>query len=246
MENLAQVERWARQAAAGGAELVVFPEATMKAFGTGRLDHAAEPLDGPFATRVQQLAESLGVVIVLGMFTPADEHNGKRRIYNTALITGPGLHRGYRKMHTYDAFGFRESDTVKPGDELVTFPLGGATVGVAVCFDVRFPSQFQDLARAGAEVIVLPASWSGGEGKVAQWQLLTAARALDSTAFVVACDQAAPVGNDPGDAPVGVGHSAIIGPTGVRIVEAGEEEEIIYADVDLEHVERVRGVIPVL
>lgn len=246
VDNLAKVEHWARKAAETGADLLVFPEATMKAFGTGRLDTCAEPIDGPFATRVRELAESLGLIIVLGMFSPADEWQGKRRIYNTALITGPGIHRGYRKIHTYDAFGFKESDTVKPGEETVTFECGDVTVGVAVCFDVRFPEQFKELAMDGAQVIVLPASWSGGPGKTEQWQLLTAARALDSTSYVVACDQAAPDGEDPGGAPVGVGHSAIIGPTGVPIVTARTAEEIIYADVDVAHVAEVRASIPVL
>ncbi|WJZ03771.1 carbon-nitrogen hydrolase family protein [Corynebacterium freiburgense] len=246
LENLAKVEHWARKAANLGVELMVFPEATMKAFGTGRLDNIAEDLDDAFASKIRELAEELEVVIVLGMFCPADIHQGKNRIYNTALITGPGIHRGYQKIHTYDAFGFRESDTVKPGTELVVFPWKGANIGVAVCFDVRFPQQFQDLARNGAQVIVLPASWSSGPGKVEQWQLLTAARALDSTSFLIACDQALPVTENSDGAPTGVGRSAIIGPTGVRIAEANEQEEIIYADIDISQVERVRTTIPVL
>lgn len=246
LENLAKVERWATRAAEHGADLVVFPEATMKAFGTGRLDQAAEELTGAFASKVQELAENLGVVIVLGMFCPADTYQGKHRIYNTALVTGAGMHCGYNKIHTYDAFGFRESDTVKPGEELVTFSYKGVTVGVAVCFDVRFPHQFQQLARRGAHVIVLPASWSSGPGKVEQWRLLTAARALDSTAYVVACDQTKLQAGKPDGAPTGVGHSAIIGPTGVRIAEAGIEEEIIVADIDVELVAKVRKEIPIV
>src|SRR5690625_5955452 len=89
------------------------------------------------------------------MFRPADnvDKDGKtiNRVYNTALITGPGVHLGYNKIHTYDAFNYRESDTVKPGNELVTFELDGITVGVAVCYDVRFPEQFKALARQGAD-----------------------------------------------------------------------------------------------
>ena len=73
---------------------------------------------------------------------------------------------GYNKIHTYDAFNYRESDTVKPGNELVTFELDGVTVGVAICYDVRFPEQFKALARQGAEVIVVPTSWADGPENV--------------------------------------------------------------------------------
>ena len=252
--NLDAVLRHVRTAAGEGAELIVFPEATMRAFKTGRLDTVAEPVDGPFATAVRELAEELGVTVVVGMFTPADtvEVDGKtvNRVHNTALLTGGGHHLGYHKIHCYDAFGFRESDTVRPGDELVTVDVGGLTVGLAVCYDVRFPEQFTALAEnEGVQVIVLPTSWSDGPGKLQQWRVLTGARALDSTCYVLAAGQARPGGEDSAgenDGPTGIGHSAIIGPDGLRIVEAGYGEDIIYADIDAEKVDKTRRSIPVL
>ena len=252
--NLGAVLRHVRTAAGNGAELVVFPEATMRAFKTGRLDTVAEPVDGPFGTAVRELAEELGVTVVVGMFTPADtvEVDGKtvNRVHNTALLTGGGHHLGYHKIHCYDAFGFRESDTVRPGKELVTVNIGGLTVGLAICYDVRFPEQFIALAEnEGAEVIVLPTSWSDGPGKLQQWRVLTGARALDSTCYVLAAGQARPGGEDSAgenDGPTGIGHSAIIGPDGLRIVEAGYGEDIIYADIDADTVAKTRRSIPVL
>lgn len=253
-DNLDAVLRHIRTAAGDGAELVVFPEATMRAFGTGRLDTVAEPIDGPFATAVRELSEELGVTVVVGMFTPADtvEVDGKtvNRVHNTALLTGGGHHLGYDKIHCYDAFGFRESDTVRPGEELVTVEIGGLTVGLAICYDVRFPDQFTALAEnEGADVIILPTSWSDGPGKLRQWRVLTGARALDSTCYVLAAGQARPGGEDSAgenDGPTGIGHSAVIGPDGLCIVEAGYGEDIIHADIDAATVEETRRSIPVL
>lgn len=241
MANLACIKDKAREAAESGAELVVFPEAAMKAFQTGRLDEAAEPLDGPFATEVQTLAGQLGVTIVLGMFTPADTKGKFNRVYNTLLITNGAETKRYDKLHTYDAFGYRESDTVAPGAELVTW----GDLGFATCYDIRFPEQFKALAQQGAKLIVVPASWANGRDKLRQWQLLGNARALDSTSFVVAVGQAQPDNPKDGD-PTGIGHSAVISPTGERLIEAGYKEETLYFDVDLGIVDEVRKTLPVL
>ncbi|CAB0813089.1 carbon-nitrogen hydrolase family protein [Corynebacterium diphtheriae] len=246
MDNLATVERYVSAAAQRGADMVVFPEATMQGFGTGRLDRVAERIDGPFATRICQLARELNIVIVVGMFSPADTHDGKQRNNNVALIAHPDSVREYRKIHTYDAFGFKESDTVRPGNQLVTFPVGDVNCGIAVCYDVRFPQQFIDLARLGAEVIVLPASWADGEGKLEQWRTLTAARALDSTSYIVACDQAVAEDERAPGAPTGVGHSAVVTPDGRRIAEAGTGEELFMVNINRDLVRRTREAIPVL
>lgn len=251
--NLSTAEQKIRQAAASGARLVVLPEATSQAFATGRLDRQAEPLDGHFATSLRRIAQELGVIVVAGMFRPSDtiERDGKtiNRVYNTALVTGPGVHVGYDKIHTYDAFDYRESDTVTPGDKLVTFDVDGLTVGVAICYDIRFPEQFKELARKGAQLIVVPTSWADGPGKLDQWRLLSAARALDSTSFLLAAGQARPGGNEEAgqaSGPTGIGHSVIVDPRGHRLVESGYEEDIIYADIDLDEVDRAREALPIL
>ncbi len=113
--NLEQVAELTGQAAAAGARLVVFPEATMRCFGRN-LAEVAEPLDGPWAGRVRQIAAEAGVTVVVGMFTPADHG----RVRNTLLVSGPGVEAAYDKIHLFDAFGFAESDTVAAGG-----PAGG-------------------------------------------------------------------------------------------------------------------------
>ena len=241
--NLEQVAAQTAAAAAAGAELVVFPEATMRCFGRSLVE-VAEPLDGPWATRVRAIAAEHRVVVVVGMFTP-----DRDRVTNTLLATGPGVEASYDKIHLFDAFGFAESDTVAPGAVPVVIEVGGVRVGLTTCYDVRFPNLFTRLADDGAEVIVVSASWGAGPGKVDQWQLLTRARALDSTTFVLACGQGVPAttGVDTvGTAPTGVGHSAVIGPSGNVLAELGDAPDLLIADLDLDEVITTRKSIPVL
>ena len=251
MENLAAIEPLVRDAAAQGATLIVLPEAASQAFGQGRLDTQAEELDGPFATGLKKLSDELRVTIVAGMFRPADTNtvDGKElnRVYNTALITGGGVHKGYDKIHTYDAFNYKESDTVRAGDELVTFVHDGVTVGVATCFDIRFPEQFQQLAQRGAKVVVVPTSWADGPGKVEQWRILTAARALDAGVFIAAADQARPdfetkAGEPSG--PTGAGHSVVVDPLGTRLAEAGYGPETLVVEIDPSDADEARKQLP--
>ncbi|MDY3127528.1 MAG: carbon-nitrogen hydrolase family protein [Corynebacterium sp.] len=252
-ENLDYIVQTLREAAANGAQLIVFPEAASQAFDTGRLDTQAEEIDGPFATTIAQEAQQLGVTVVVGMFRPADqvERDGEtiNRVFNTALIAGPNVHTKYDKIYTYDAFDYRESDTVQRGTDPVTFTVDGITVGVATCFDIRFPELFKTLSQQGAEVIVVPTSWADGPGKLEQWKTLTAARALDCVSYIVGVDQARPGGlGKAGEqsGPTGVGHSVICSPRGERIAEAGYLPEIVYADIDPELVIETRKALPVL
>jgi len=243
-ENLEAVRSRAVTAKARGAELVVFPEATMCAFGNS-LGEVAEPLDGPWAETVRTIAADLDVVIVAGMFRPGTA--GKVR--NTLLVTGPGVETHYDKIHLFDAFGYAESDSVDAGREPVTFSVNGTTVGLATCYDVRFPELFTANARAGAHVNIVCASWGAGEGKAEQWDLLVRARAMDSTTFVVACGQADPASvgqKSAGTAPTGIGHSAVVSPLGATIRSLGPEPELAVVDIDPTIVGQARAKLPVL
>ena len=242
--NLEIVRERTRAAAAAGAELIVFPEAMLCRFGV-RLDTVAEPLDGPWATAVADLADETGVAVVAGMFTPA----GDGRVRNTLLIAVPGAPvTGYDKIHLFDAFGFAESETVAAGDAPVTVEVAGHRVGVATCYDIRFPQLFTELARRGAELIVVPASWGAGPGKLEQWELLAAARALDSQTFVAAVGQALP--DDPAvresRAPTGIGHSRISDPFGSVVADYGPGEQLGVHELDLTATGRARAALAVL
>lgn len=255
-DNLRQVRERVAEAAAQGARIVVFPEATMRAFGAGRLDEIAEPLDGPWATSVAEVAREHRVVVVVGMFTPA--RGG--RVHNTLLVTGQAgdgaggagedLHLGYDKIHLFDAFGFAESDTVSAGDTTRVITVDGVGIGLSVCYDIRFPGQYRRLAAEGARLTLCSASWGAGPGKVDQWRLLARARALDATTFLLAVDQADPdvegVEVKKG-APTGIGHSLLVGPDGsVRDEMESQGSGLLVTEVDDDEVTRIREAVPVL
>jgi predicted amidohydrolase len=239
--NLATITATARAAAAQGAGLIVFPEAAMYAFGAP-LGGIAEPLDGPFATSLVGLAHELDLTIVAGMFTPANDG----RVFNTLVVAGPDAVSSYDKIHLFDAFGFQESQTVAPGETRRSVVVGDAVVGLATCYDIRFPALFIENATAGAQVSVVSASWGSGPGKVDQWELLARARAVDSTTYVIACDQAVPTGRPPGSAPTGVGHSMVVSPYGQVLGRLGDDEGLLVVDIDLSEVSKARATVPVL
>jgi predicted amidohydrolase len=242
--NLELVEAQSAAAARAGAQLVVFPEATMRCFGLP-LAEIAEPLDGPWANGLRDIAGRHGLVVVAGMFTPAPDG----RVHNTLLAVGPGVDVAYDKIHLFDAFGFAESKTVAPGAEPVLIEVGPATVGLSTCYDVRFPGLYTRLAEQGAQVCCIAASWGAGPGKIEQWRLLTRARALDSTTFVLAAAQADPTTlGQPvrGSAPTGVGYSAAVSPDGTVLAELGAEPGLLVVDLDLDVVAATRAALPVL
>jgi predicted amidohydrolase len=244
LANLELVRECAERSAERGASVAVFPEATMACFGVP-LGPVAEPLDGPWAAAVAAIADRTGLLVAAGMFTPADDG----RVHNTLLLTGGGHHVAYRKIHLFDAFGFAESATVAPGRELVVLPVGDVTLGLATCYDVRFPELFRALADRGADVVLLPASWGAGPGKREQWELLVRARALDSTSWVVACGQADPTasGITPSPkAPTGIGHSLVADPYGREVAALDAGPGLLVVDIDRTLVDTARKEIPVL
>jgi predicted amidohydrolase len=231
-ENVKLVRDGVADAASRGARVVVFPEATMARFGSA-LGPVAEPLDGPWATAVAAIAEEHGVLVVAGMFTPS----GGGRVRNTLLLTGLGEHREYDKIHLYDAFGFRESDTVAPGSEPVRITVDGVGLGVATCYDLRFPELFRAPADAGAAAVLVPASWGAGEGKLEQWRVLVRARALDSGCWVAAVGQADPAATGTRvspKAPTGIGHSLVSDGFGSVLTELGDGPDTAVVDLDPE------------
>lgn len=242
--NLELVAARTREAADVGADLVLFPEATMRCFG-GDLAAVAEPVDGPWADGVRRVAADAGLVVAAGMFTPADGG----RVTNTLLVTGLGVEADYAKIHLFDAFGFAESATVAPGEQPLVVDVAGVPVGFTTCYDVRFPGLYTTLADRGAAVVAVCASWGAGPGKVEQWELLVRARALDATVFVAACGQADPAttGVAPaGSAPTGVGRSLVAGPTGMVLARLGAEPGLLVTDVDPAELTAVRQALPVL
>lgn len=237
--NLTALRAEVKAASELGAKVVLAPEYAM--FATKRLDEralaAAEPLTGAFVTGLRGIAAEFGVHVVAGVVERADgEH-----VYNTLVAATPGAEFAavYRKVHLYDAFGSRESDVLLAGalDQAQTFTVDGVVFGMQTCFDLRFPEGIRRVAAAGAHVLLLPAQWIPGPGKVDQWTTLLRARAIENTMYVAAADQAAPRGS---------GASMIIAPTGAVLAELGDQPGIATARVDLAHLAEVRATNPSL
>ena len=246
--NLEMVARHTRQAAEAGASLVLFPEATMCRFGVP-LAPVAEPLDGRWADGVRAIAEQSGVTVVAGMFRPADA-DADHRVTNTLLAVGRGVDTHYDKIHLYDAFGFSESKTVAPGREPVVITVDGdagpVTVGLTLCYDIRFPELYVALADLGAEVITAHASWGAGPGKLDQWNLLARARAIDTSSVVAAVGQAYPGDEIAAAGPTGVGGSLVASALGEVLASAGADPQLLIHDVDLEAARKARTTVAVM
>ncbi|MFW0108059.1 nitrilase-related carbon-nitrogen hydrolase [Rothia sp. P7181] len=251
-ENLTIVRDYAEQAQQQGAQLVVFPEATMFPFGedlytqTHRHYHQWEQT-------LSEFAQDIGIHIIAGGFAP--EPSEAHRVYNQ-LSCAFSLDKidktaeseklqYYRKIHVYDALGYRESAHIIAGKEPVLITIDGVCLGLSTCYDVRFPELYQYLADAGAQCMVISASWAGGPHKREQWQTLTSARALDTGSYVIAVDQAlSPTPNS--GIPSGIGYSRAIAPYGEILCELGEVSALAIVDIDLTQVERTRESLPLL
>lgn len=242
--NLRRTLEQIRQAQQLDVDLLVFPEATMCSF-AGDFVSAAADREAWVASLCGQTADTAMTVIV-GIFTPALAG----RVRNTLVVVAAGkLITTYDKIHRYDALGYRESELVDAGSQLVITHVAGIPVGLSTCYDVRFPELFKILASHGAQVIVTCASWGAGPGKAEEWELLIRARALDASCYLIGVDQAEPEG--PVDeqqgraaaAPLGVGRSLVAGPRGRTVVIAGSGPELLVADLDLDLVQQTRTVL---
>ncbi|MDT9593026.1 carbon-nitrogen hydrolase family protein [Nocardioides zeae] len=238
--NLAEMRRLAEDAVGRGADLLVFPEFAMFELPqlTRAFVDAAEPLDGPFAGQVGQLAKELSATIVYGLVETSPDPD---RAYNTLLVVGPDGERvaAYRKQHLYDAFGYQESAFICPGDldAPQTFTVDGVEVGMLTCYDLRFPEPARRVVDAGAEVLLYPASWVPGPRKEFHWKTLLLARAIENTVFVAGVSQAPPMG---------VGSALAVDPMGSTIAELAEAVDVAVFDVDTSRIGVVRASNPSL
>ena len=175
---------------------------------------------------------------------------GEERIHNTSVVfnrEGEEIAR-YRKIHLFDVTtpdgaSYKESQTVKAGDQVVTYDCEGVTIGCSICYDLRFPDLFQALAEKGAQVIALPAAFTLQTGKD-HWEVLLRARAIETETYVCASAQTGSftVGNEQRQT---YGHSLVVDPWGHVVAKASDGVGIVSARIDMGQVRRVRGLIPV-
>jgi omega-amidase len=219
------------------------PEMWNCPYGNEYFPSYAEAEGGPSFLFMSDLARKNGVYLVGGSVPEsADE-----KFYNTSFIFDPdGRPVGkHRKVHLFDidvAGGpsFRESDTLSPGEGVTVFDTEFGKIGVAICFDVRFAEMFSEMALAGCHLVVLPAAFTLATG-AAHWELLVRTRALDNQIYVAAC---APARSDKLKFRSWA-HSLIADPWGDLRAAAATEETVIFGEIDLDYMEKVRLGLPV-
>ena len=234
---LAHVRGIAERARRESASLLVFPENLMlpREVSGSELGENAQPLEGAFVEGMREMARELSLWIV---FTMSEKNPTGGRPFNTAVaIDSAGTVRGvYRKCHLYDAHSVRESNRMTAGDELcspIRTPF--CTLGIGICYDLRFPEVARALAVQGCDLIVFPAAWHDGPSKSLHWQTLLRARAIENECFVAGICHG-------GTRYVGTGH--VFGPLGTEL--ACGMDELVTCTIDVGQVSAARDAMPAL
>lgn len=235
------------QAADRDATYIQLPEYFNYLGPTKNFAEVAESIPGPTTSRMGEIAKSRDVTIHLGSMLEKSPHSTK--CFNTSVIITPRGEVGatYRKIHLFDVdvpgeVVQQESDAIGAGEQLVVASLAGFQLGMSVCFDLRFPEMYRELAVRGASVLAIPAAFNAATGRV-HWEVLVRARAIENHAYVVAAAQV-------GTMTEGMathGHSLIVGPWGEVLAESKQPgPDVLVATLDLQEVNRRRSQIAVL
>jgi deaminated glutathione amidase len=197
----------------------------------------AEEVSGDFVKTLAAAARKRRMHVVVGIL----ERSSKRdRVYNTVVMIGPDgkVISTHRKLQLFDSFGYKESSRYEPSSALEgVFETPLATIGMMTCYELRFPEMARILALQGAELIVVPTAWLAGRMKEEHLHILAKARALENTLYVAVASQTGRIFT---------GRSIVVDPFGVSICDAGEEEVLVTAEIDLERLRRVRKLLPSL
>ena len=250
-DALAHVEPLIRQAASTGARFILTPE------GTNVLEQRRERRDAAVIDEDQdvavlglrRLAAELGVWLLIGSAIVRSARVGEGRAANRSLLvdSSGAITARYDKLHVFDVDlpngeRYRESATVRPGDRAVAADTPWGRLGLTVCYDIRFPHLYRQLAKAGASMIAIPAAFTAPTGE-AHWETLLRARAIETGAFVLAPAQA----GLHEDGRRTWGRSTVVGPWGEIIAKADHDEPcIVTAKLDMEAVRRARAAVPAL
>jgi len=244
--NLSQAMELIDRAVDRGAEMVALPENIDLIGPQGVKVAAAEPLDGPTFQTFRARAVEKGIWLLAGTIAEVSSLEGKAR--NTSVLFAPnGSSAGvYRKIHLFDIDldkgpSFRESEVVEPGEEPVVADTELARFGMTICYDLRFPELYRELAARGAEVMLIPSAFTLQTGKD-HWEVLVRARAIENTAWVVAPAQTGHHGGKRWS----WGHAMIVDPWGAVVARCSEGPGICVAEIDPERLARIRRELPSL
>jgi predicted amidohydrolase len=239
--NLKKIINFISKASKNKAKLVAFPEFMMfytnSSQSPKQLAELAETIQGNFISEIAKAAKDNRIQVVGSFY---EKSSKKDRVYDTSFVldqTGKVIST-YRKIHLYDALGFRESDKMTSGSKIakpVKTSIG--KIGMMICYDLRFPEMSRSLAVAGSEVLVAPSAWVKGDMKEEHWITINKTRAIENGCYVIAPDQ---VGN------IYCGRSVIVDPYGKILIDMKKKQGIAYADIDLKKIKQIRKVLPLL
>jgi deaminated glutathione amidase len=240
-ENLKKIISYIEKAASKNAKLCAFPEFMMfytKSSQTAKeLADLSETINGNFISSISKTAKQNHIQVVGSFYEKSKKNN---RVYDTSFIIN---HLGkvistYRKIHLYDALGFKESDKLIPGSKIAK-PMATSIgkIGMMICYDLRFPEMSRALALAGSEVLIAPSAWVKGPMKEEHWITINKTRAIENGCYVVAPDQ---VGN------IYCGRSLVVDPYGKVLLDMKKRQGIGFVDIDLKKVTETRKVLPLL
>jgi predicted amidohydrolase len=245
-KNLAAAEALVERAVARGATFVGLPENFAFLRAEGEPVPEPQALDGPWVSRMAGLARRLKITLLLGSLP--ERVPGDRKVRNTSVLLGPdgSTLAVYRKMHLFDIDlpgmeHLKESRAVLAGEEPVVAQSPFGPIGLSICYDVRFPELYRELARRGARVLAVPSAFTERTGK-AHWEVLLRARAIENLAYVIAPAQ---VGHH-GGGRASHGQALIVDPWGSVLAQVPDGEGVALAELDFERQDRLRRELPAL
>ena len=239
--NLKKIINYISKAAQNKAALVAFPEFMMFYTNSSQtpkqLASLAETINGNFVNTIAKTAKQYRIQVIGSFY---EKSNKKDRVYDTSFVidkTGKVIST-YRKIHLYDALGFRESDKMTSGSK-ITKPVKTSIgkVGMMICYDLRFPEMSRSLASSGSEVLVAPSAWVKGDMKEEHWITINKTRAIENGCYVIAPDQ---VGN------IYCGRSVVVDPYGKILLDMKKKQGIGYVNIELKKIKQIRKVLPLL
>jgi len=244
MENLQLSVDFIREAAKKKSNLICFPEFQMAyspvSQSANQLSEIAESVnDGNFITTLRKAAKVNKISIISTIYEKSNSRFNNRVYDTVVLIDSKGeISSVYRKLHLYDALGFKESDKMMAGN-MIEKPAKTSVgnIGLMICYDIRFPEMSRILTVKGANVLVSPSAWVHGVMKEEHWQTLLKARAIENGLYIIAPDQ---VGN------IFSGRSMAVDPFGVVLLDMGNREGMEVVEIDKSRVQKVRELLPLL
>ena len=239
--NLEKIVDYIKKASKNKAALVAFPEFMMFYTNSSQtpkqLADLAENINGNFVTTIGKAAKENNIQVVGSFY---EKSNKKDHVYDTSFVIDKSgkVISTYRKIHLYDALGFKESNKMAPGSKIAK-PINTSIgkIGMMICYDLRFPEMSRSLAASGSEILIAPSAWVKGDMKEEHWITINKTRAIENGCYVIAPDQ---VGN------IYCGRSIVVDPYGKVLLDMKKKQGIGYVNIELKKVKQTRNVLPLL